>query len=65
MDRYIAKFVLISHLGSINDLCYIQNGAVTSHVIKRSRCIIRCYKKAIYVPNTCLQVTHDFQMEEL
>ena len=34
-DIYITK---LDHLGSMNGLCYIQNRAVTNHVIKRFRC---------------------------
>ena len=39
---YIGKSVSNDHLGSINDLCYIQNRVITNSVsvIKRLRCIM-------------------------
>ena len=37
---YIGKGVLNSHLGSISDLCYIQNHVITNCVIKRFRCML-------------------------
>ena len=35
----IGKSVSNEHLGSSNDMCYIQNGVIMQHILKRLRCI--------------------------
>ena len=38
MYSYLAKSVFNDHLGSSNDLCYIQKHVIMNPVIKRLRC---------------------------
>ena len=38
---FIGKSVFDDHLGSNNDMCYIQNRVITNCVIKKYRCTIR------------------------
>ena len=44
MYSYIAKSVFDDHLGSSNELCYIQNCVIMNRVIKRLMCIILAAK---------------------